>query len=211
MIPTGDLTGILADVIPFASPDDDLPMDNAVQLSWEAGMLHARATDRYRMACSGWHPDDEPLGEFQDDLFTKWGGGDDPWRAVLPLADAKAVVSAYKLGAKEQWVPLTVECDGTQVKVVRSRDAGYSAITMVVQSLVGEAPDIPKMLANHDRIIPVAGLAYTAKWLADFAKVRPRGPLELTFTGATKATLVTIGSRFTGAITPVHVNESETD
>jgi hypothetical protein len=59
------------------------------------------------------------------------------------------------------------------------------------------------VLANHDAVTPVKEIAFTAKWLADFAKVRPRGPLELGFTGPESLVHVTVGNRFMGAITPV--------
>lgn len=125
-IPTGDLTGVLGDVIPFAHRDDDLPTLSCVRLEWDGHTLHALTTDRYRIGWSQWHPDDEPDGESQDDLFTRWGGADDAWWIYLPLDDAKDVVAAYKLGPKEQRTPLTIENLDGQLKVVRSRDTGYS-------------------------------------------------------------------------------------
>lgn len=50
-------------------------------------------------------------------------------------------------------------------------------------------------------------VAYSPKLLADFGKVRPRGPLRLTFAGEHKPTLVAIGERFVGAIQPVKESE----
>lgn len=77
-VPTGDLTGILADVTHFASPDLEVPQLNCVRVEWDGEMLHALATDTIRIAWSSWHRDDEPDGETQDDLFTEFGGADDP-------------------------------------------------------------------------------------------------------------------------------------
>lgn len=207
-VPTGDFVGILSDTIPFAFPDDDLPTLNCIRLEWDGDMLHALATDRYRVGWSQWHPDDEPDGEAQDDMFTRWGSGDDPWSFLLPLADAKELVKVFKLPAKEQRVPLTVDVDGGQLKVARSRDTGYSAHTTVLRGAgvdIADVPNVRQMLADNDRVQAVTGLAYSAKWLADFAKVRPRGPMELTFTGTTQLTHVTIGERFVGAIIPSRV------
>lgn len=205
-IPTGDLTGILGDVIPFASSDKDDPILNAVRVEWDGRMAHALATDRYRVAISTWNPHDLPERDTQDDLFTEWGGADDPWAVVVPLDDAKDVVAAYKLGAKEMGVPLTVDVHDYRLKVARSRDTGHSAITMAVEVPMIEWPDVRKLLADNSTVQPFAQLAYTPKLLADFAKVRPRGPMELTFCGEKGFTLVQIGERFSGAIMPVRRN-----
>lgn len=204
-IPTGDLTGILADVIPFALPEDDLPSLNCVRLHWDGKQLHAMATDRYRAAISTWDPYDLPVHDTQDDLFTSWGSGDEPWSAILPLDDAKEIVKVFKLGPKETQVPLTVDLDNGRLKVARARETGYSALTAVMTAVLVEFPDVRALLAKADVIEEVRGLAYTAKFLADFAKVRPRGPLELTF--ASGLTHVSIGERFVGAITPVRIGD----
>jgi hypothetical protein len=206
-VPTGDLVGVLADVIPFASTDKEDAILNTVRLEWDGDMLHALATDRVRIGWSTWHPDDEPDGEAQDDLFTKWGSGDDPWSVVIPLGDAKDIVDAYKLPVKEQRVPLTLDAVDGSVRVIRSRDTGHSAITIVVPGQLVDYPDVPKLLGEADRIEPVSSLAYGAKLLGDFSKVRPRGPMELTFTGPTGLTHIAIGKRFIGAIMPTRLGD----
>lgn len=211
VIPTGDLTGILADVIPFASADKEDPTLNTVRLEWDGELLHAYATDRFRIAWSQWSQDDEPDGDAQDDLFTTWGGADEPWSLVLPLADVKDIVSNYKLGPKEARVPLTVDVHNGQIKIVRSRDTGHSAITMAVQGLtLVEYPDLRKILQDSDVASKVSGLAYSARFLADFAKVRQRGAMELLFTGEHSLTHVAIGKRFIGAIMPTRLGDRET-
>ena len=205
-IPTGELTGVLADCVPFVFPDEDIPDINCVRVAWDGHMLHALATDRYRIAWSQWHPDDDTPGEeIQDDLFTQWGGADDAWRTTVALADAKQLVSVFKLGPKEARCPLTVDYDAAndRLKVSRSRDTGHSAITVVAQGSGAEFPDLPAMLAKHDGATATRTVAYTAKFMADFAKVRPRAPMELTFTDA--LTHVAIGKRFSGAIMPVRL------
>lgn len=207
-IPTGDLTGILADVIPFAFPDEDIPDINCVRLEWDGGSLHALATDRYRLAISTWQPGDlDESDGVQDDLFTDWGGGDDPWSMSIALDEAKELVKVFKLGPKEWHTPLTVDYDAERwhAKVVRSRDTGHSAITVVTPDMRAEFPDLRALLAKHDGLEAVRGLAFTAKLLADFAKVRPRGPMDMKFTGEGGMTHVTIGERFVGAIQPVRL------
>lgn len=210
-VPTGDLCGILADCIPFAFPGDDLPMLNAVRLEWDGSQLHAMATDQLRIAWSTWDPDDEPdtEGDQQKDLFTEWGSGDDPWMIVLPLAEAKDLVSNFKLKPKERLCPLTVELDDGQLRVDRSRMTGYSALRMVIAGdpQGGEWPDLRALLARFSTAVELRSVAYSPKLLADFGKVRPRGPIRLTFAGETKPTLVAIGERFVGAIQPVKESE----
>jgi hypothetical protein len=207
MIPTGDLVGVLSDVLPFASTDAEIPSINCVRVEWDGDMFHALTTDMIRLAWASWHPDDEPDGDAQDDLFTQWGASDDPWSIVLPFTDARDLAKTFKLGAKEQRVPLSLDCDGAQLKVVRHRDTGHSAITMAVQGQSEMPPDVRKVLSENDAVEAIRGLAFGAKFLADFAKVRARGPLELTFTGVTKPALVRVGSRFTGAIMPTRVGD----
>lgn len=203
-IPTGDLTGILADVIPFAFPDDDLPDIHCVKVEWDGRMVHALATDRYRVGISTWEPGAVAEGEqVQDHLFADWGSGDDPWAAVVALGDAKELVDVFKLGKKELQVPLTVDYDPSRqrVTVKRARDTGHSAITVVADGQGVMFPDVRGHLAKADAVKPARKASYAAKWLADFAKVRPFGPMELTFTAG--LTHVAIGERFVGAIMPV--------
>lgn len=211
-VPTGDLTGILADVIPFAGTDKDFPTLNVVRLEWDGRMLHALATDRYQIGTSAWHPDDDPPGEAQDDLFTEWGGADEPWVATVALDDAKDLVAAYKLGPKERQVPLTVDANipCREIKVVRSRDTGHSAITMVVRDQFSEFPDVRAFLVETAAVPEaVETINLDARRLANFAKVRQFGPIEMTFGGPKRPTRVAIGNRFVGAVMPVRIGENE--
>lgn len=207
-IPTGDLTGLLSDALPFAADDKEAPPEiNCVRLEWDGTQLHALATDRYRIAWATWEPGDLAPGEdAQDDLFTEWGGADDPWAISLPLADAAEHIKVFKLPAKEARTPLTLDYDlaGPRLTVRRSRDTGYSAITIATDDLGTAFPGVRHLLARAQTHTAVKDIAYTAKYLADFAKVRVRGPLILTFTEG--LTHVAIGDRFVGAILPVRLD-----
>lgn len=199
-IPTGDFTGVLNDVIPFASREDELPDVNCVHIEWDGEQLHALTTDRYRIGWATWDPTDEFEGEHQDDLFTKWGGADDPWSVSVSLDDAKDLAAHYKLGAKEHMTPLTIDHVGDRLTVARSRETGYSAITTVVRDQFTSFPDVRKLLVDAAAVERVSALTFNPKYLADFAKVRPRGPMHMQFTGPGKLVHIGIGSRFTGAI-----------
>lgn len=203
-IPTGELTGVLSDVIPFTFPDDDLPALNCVRIEWDGAMLHALSTDRYRIAWASWHPDDDPDMDSQDDLFTNWGGADDPWSATVTLDDAKELVKVFKLPVKEQRVPLSVDFANGQVTVRRDRDTGCTALRLDIPDQLAEFPDVRKLLADSDRVESVPGLAFNAKFLADFGKVRPRAPMQMSFTGSKTIAHVAIGKRFAGAIMPIN-------
>jgi hypothetical protein len=206
-IATGDLTGVLSDVIPFASKAEEIVEVNAVRLEWDGHRFHALATDRYRLGWSQWDPDDEPDGDAQDDLFTEWGGADDPWGITLSLADAKDLVTVFKLPAKEWNCPLTLDYRGVStLQVARAKETGYSALTATMNGIDSTAgfPDLRELLAKADRLEPLTARAYSAKLLADFAKVRPRGnAMEMKF--AHGLTHVVIGERFTGAI--MHIRQ----
>ena len=203
-IPTGELVGLLSDVIPMASTDGDTPTINAVHLHWDGEMLHAKATDRQHIGWSMWHPDDAPVQDKQGDLLNQWGGSDESWSATICLPDAKHLVKTYKLGGKQWFIPLTVEHTSAGVRIVRSRDTGHSAISTVVRDTFEEFPKLDKALDESRATRNVAALAFNAKSLAVFAKVRPRGDMEMRFGGPTGLVHIRIGDRFRGGIQPVY-------
>jgi hypothetical protein len=130
-IPTGDLTGVLADVIPFAFPKDDFPLLNVVRLEWDGQQLHALTTDRYRIGWSTWEPGDVGKDEeVQDDLFSEWGSADDPWRCTLVLADAVEIAKVFKLGHKESQVPLTVDYEVDRRRLTVKRAKGLTHVSI---------------------------------------------------------------------------------
>lgn len=207
-IPTGDLVGVLTDVLPFAWPDNDIPELYVVRLEFDGTALHAFSTDRYRAGWSQWSPDSEPEeGDEpqQSDLWTEWGSTDNlPWEASIAVDDAQELAKVYKLPAKESQTPLTVEYDwqNRRLTVKRTRDSGHTAHTMAVETLDADWPNLRSFLDGlRTKAKQTRTIAFNAKWLADFAKVRPGGPMELGFTTSGTA-LVAIGKRFRGAIAP---------
>jgi hypothetical protein len=202
-IPTTDLTGVLKDTIPFAWPDDDQPTINAIRVSWDGEQAHAMATDGFRIAVSSYHPDDPPLTDTQDEVTTAWGGADDPWSVNLPLVDAAHLIKVFKLPAKHGQVPVQVDHIDGRLKIIRARGTGHPAIAVTVDGQMDVFPDLRAQLSSMDGLEPVGGISFTPSFIADFAKVRPRGPLELTFTGQKSLAHIAIGARFVGAIMPV--------
>lgn len=202
-IPTGDLTGVLSDVLPFAWPKDDDPVYNTVRVEWDGRQLHALTCDRWSLGWSSWEPGDVgKYEEVQDQLFADWGSADDPWACTLALADAAQIAKVFKLGPKESQVPLTVdhESDRRRLTVKRAKESGHSAITISAEDTFTPFPDLRAALAAADKLTARREVEYNATRLADFAKVRARGPLSMRHTKG--LTHISIGERFVGAIMP---------
>lgn len=200
-IPTGELTGLIADTAPFAFPEDDLPDVNVIRLEWDGDMLHATATDTMRSARSTWHPDDSDGGE-QDSMFAVFGGADDRWVIYISLDDAKEAAKVFKLPTKENRAPLTLTYDHGRLVIARNRDTGHTAHTMVLEGKVVNFPNLTRDLDDSVTATEVGQVHYTGTHLAAFGVVRQRGPLQMLFAGPGRPTRVRIGSRFVGAIWP---------
>jgi hypothetical protein len=213
IVPTGELTGLLSDVIPFASAEAEYPSINAVRLYWDGDMLHTQATDRHMAGWAQWSPDDAPATEHdqQESLFERWGGADGPWSLVMPLADAKDVVKNYKLGAKEWGVPLKVDVDFTRIRIMRDRDDGHSALTQIINCALDKFPDIEEIINPGTSAVPTTEVAYDPRRLASLVKVRQRGPVRMTLGGTNGVTRIAIGNRFVGALMPARVGDGSHD
>ncbi|GAA4439607.1 hypothetical protein [Phytohabitans houttuyneae] len=199
-IPTGELVGVLADVLPFACTDTDLPHINVVRIEWDGTMLHAEATDTLHAARSSWGPDDVDGRSDQSTLTSVFGGADDPWALLASFADVKEVVKDYKLSGKEAGVPLTLDYHDGALTIRRSRDTRYAAKRIVLE---GRAVDFPRVGAILDELAGVAAVdqvAYSPAALARLGAVRPRGLMRMRFGG--QRTQVTIGDRFLASIAP---------
>lgn len=205
-IPTAELVGTLADVVPFASTDTDLETLNAVHLEWDGERLHAYGTDLYASGWSTWHPEHEPLGPpAQDDLLTHWGTGDDtPWETTLALADAIEITKVFKLPAKEGRIPLSMTVGDDRILVRRARELGHSAL-MLEFGTRGDVtfPPVRDHVAASERFATATReIRLDSKRLAQFARVRNHGPFVLYLAGEEYPALVRIGTRFTGLIHP---------
>lgn len=208
VIPTGDLVGVLADVLPFAFPDDDLPHVNCVRLEWDGGMLHAEATDTLHAARSSWHPDDDHNGNTgQATLVNGLGGADDPWSLIVAYADVKEVVKDYKLPAKESGVPLILDYDGGALTIRRSRDTGHAAKRITLEGRMVDFPAVGRVLDEAPPEYPVGRLRYSGSSFARVGQVRQRGLMELIL--GERRTHVTVGDRFVASLAPDRSGERD--
>lgn len=212
-IPTGELVGTLADVIPFASQHKELPMLNAVKVEWNGERLHAFATDRFVAGWSRWHPKDDPTADHeeggQDGLFDDWGSADEPWSFVIPLADAAEIVKIFKLPLKVDRHPLEVDVEYPRVTIRRRPGGSFKGITAQLDAAMGlQFPDVRKLLGEQPMSL-LAGehVCWDPLFLAKFAKVRWHGIAHFYVDGPERLTVVEIGDRFTGAIMPIREND----
>lgn len=208
-IPTGELTGLLDDVMGFACPDPELPRIHAVRIDFDGEALHASATDDVHAALSTWHPDDLPDGATQEGLFSRRGGLDKPWSIVLSLTDAADLVKKVKLKEKDRWVPLGLDfvpglTDEHRLKVSRGTDCGYPGLTVTVLDRDEAMPNVRAGLDITVIPFPVAEMEFNPLLLGHFGAVRMRGDgMKIVYTGPDTPAIVTIGDRFIGGIKPV--------
>lgn len=202
-IQTGDFTGLLSDVTPFAFPKDDMPSINVVRLEWDGHMLHASSTDTLRAARSSWHPDDDERGKNdKEPLIPAYGGGEDRWVIFMRLDDAKKLVDHFTLPKKFGGVPITLDDFGDKVRVSRSADTGHQAVTVTVETHYVEFPDLTKLLDADPEPVAMSQVAVVGRHLADFGSVRQRGVMTLTLFGPERAIRITIGDRFVATMRP---------
>jgi hypothetical protein len=201
-IPSSELVGLLTDVIPFALAEKDFPNFNCVRVEWDGHMLHTQATDGERIGWTRWDPAAET---YDSDDAPLWGGDDTPWSLTLALQDAKDLATVFKLAKKSQYLPLTLTYDWHghgRLTVDRTKHTLHPAIRVVDQGTDAQFPDVREMLAKATRVEAVEELAFSPKAMANFAKVRPHGPMRMRFHGQKGLVLVTIGNRFTGSVVP---------
>jgi hypothetical protein len=199
-IPTGELTGLLSDVLVFAFPEDDLPHVNCVRIEWDGDMLHAEATDTLHAARSSWHPDDIDGNDSQPSLHNPLGGDDDRWVVIAAYDDVKEAVKDYKLPNKEAGVPLTLVYDDGTLTIRRSRDTGHTDKKITLEGRMVEFPPVGKLLDEQPVPYPTGEIRYSGAAVARVGQVRQRGLMHMTF--GERRTRVTIGDRFVASLSP---------
>jgi hypothetical protein len=208
-LPTRELVGLLADVHPFADPDDEMPTWHRVVIRWDGERLHALAGSTFRVAWMSWGPDDGdapiPGLEYPTDGM--------PWELAILPKDAKEIATKFKVGTKDGDAPLRVTGSADKLTVERDADVVGVALRSVAMARPwdDEAPDlaalVEKIRVDSQHRQPRTEIAYSGFALADFASpkvVRQRGPLELRF--GSNSTYIKIGEHFQGAIAQATVN-----
>lgn len=215
-ISTRELVGMLKDVLPFAATDTDT-LDNVVRLEWDGESLIASATDRFRMARETWTPDDEEYTEAADADVCIYEADAPLFSVRLSLPDVKSIIKAFTMQAKLNHAVVRIsvgvaslEENTYAVRFAREGSDRWSRLEFHATGYgaprEGEIPepDIAELLATFEgRSEPTTGVAWNAGKLDAFAKVRPLGPLKMTFTGYMKPVHFAMGSRFQGLIQPV--------
>jgi len=204
-MPTREIVGLLGDVYPFASSDDEDTTWHRVVLRWDGSRLHAMAGNGYRLAWTSWGPDDGdqpeiPGLEYGADTGATWE------LAILP-EDAKEIAKKFKVGVKLGEAPVRVTGSIDSIRVERDAEAGLGvALTSVSLARPWDdaAPVIDQAIAKVGDCTggeQRASMGYSGAALADFCNpkvVRQRGLMELHF--GPNTTYVKIGRWFRGAI-----------
>lgn len=205
-MPTRELVGLLADVLTFASPEDEDTYWHRIVIRWDGERLHASAGDSIRAAHASWGPEDEDADT--DTLFDVNRTSDDPpWHLALLPADVKDIVGKFKLSAKQGAAPLTIDGNLHRLRIQRNGESRI-ALTSVAEARPwsDEHPDIEATISTiRDRSggdrNSRANVEYSGAWLSDFANpkvVRQRGVINLYF--GPQSTYITVGGHFEGAL-----------
>lgn len=226
---TLELRGMLKDVIPFASTDEDYPALNCVRLEWTGQELLAQATNGFAVAQLAWNPDEEDFDDDQESLISLYGfdPGAPPFKVRIALQEAKNIVTTFALkGNKKQFAPIGITVEEENIaentyRVIFHRESGGDSWKPLEFKASGrgsprphsdDAPevDLRVLMAQADGIEAyMPGVWWTPKLLAAFGKCREHGPLEMEFTGEDKTVRWRMGHRFHGLIQPVRQQREE--
>jgi hypothetical protein len=207
---TRELVGLIGDVLPFVSPDDEDTTWHRVILRYDGTRLHALAGDGLRLAWTSWGPDDSdsPTLPMEWDPLATVDSSGEPWELAILPENAKEIATKFKLTGKLAEAPVRVVGSSDQFRVERDCDPnGNVSLKTVALSRPWDhnAPRIDEVIsdiaeraqAGHSRAV----VAYSGYALADFCdpkKVRQVGPVVLRFGPA--STYLTIGRWFRGAV-----------
>lgn len=201
-MPTREFVGLITDVLPFASTDDEDTAWHRVAFRWDGTRLHTMAGDGRRAATMSWGPDDGDQPELSG-LGYGPSGGTEPWELAILPSEAKEIAQKFKPTKKELGeVPVRIDGSPDQLRAERDAD-GLVALRSVALSRPwsDSVPDIIEVIDNVEeqarRARPREFMAYSGMWLAPFADprvVRQRGALTLSF--GPVSTYVRIGRWF---------------
>lgn len=214
IVPTGDLVGLLSDVLPFADPSKDSP-NFGVLIEWDGEALHAHATDSLSAGISTWDLDniDRDLAEQAEQLGVHYGPTQESeprWRVFVGLDDAKEIVKTFKLAFKFRGVPLHVKVNESRSRfmVERTRDTGKTEHVMSVQPVhehEGTFPDLRAQIARAEQNVqPSTRIPVYGHRLAALEHAGRHGVIEQIPIAFADSELVVVraGEAFVGFVTP---------
>lgn len=188
-IPTHELIGMISDMLPFVDTDKDSIATHCVRIEQSDDTLTMLATNRAQVFRVTWSSENDGHN---------WGAGSNFSVRISPT-DAKAIVSAFKLGQKLDYAVLrvsarimSVEDNTYRLEIWRGAEEDmWSALTMHVTGRGtpiadnGDAPepDIHGLInsaAGDDRPeVMLAGLTWSPKLLANLGKVERHGAVRI--------------------------------
>jgi hypothetical protein len=207
IVPTGDLVGILSDVLPFAPAGKD-NAHYGVLLEWDGTALHAHAADGLSAGISTYDPEDP--NDFGEDNDQAWGPfGETPrWRVFVTADDVAEIVKTFKVPYKLRAIPLFLRVDetGARLTIERHRASGKTAHVMTVEPTDADRSfrDIRAEVERFDKNpVELSRIPVWAHRVAAFEQAGRRGvmwqyPVEMS---DASLLVIRIGERFVGYTT----------
>lgn len=204
---TAELLGMIGDMLPFVDPDKDSTAHHCIRIEQKGDTLTMLATNRAQAFRVGYVAE-SAAGITLEEFDVR----------ISPV-DAKAIVSAFKLGIKLEHAPVTLRVRGTSARhlvVSREREEeAWSALTMHVTAREApnlEAGDSPEIdihqvvgAASRAHVNMVPAIAWSPRLLANLGKVERHGEMVMAFTSTRDGAPVYVqaGERFDGIMYPV--------
>jgi len=215
-IPTTELIGCLADVLPqISDPKGALA---GVAIRWDGDTLHFTTYDVYSGATVSWTPGEGAEGSLDDDEKEEgpgwdddiaWGGDDDPWETWIRLDQAKDILKLFKLPAKLWRFPVTMKCSlsGDRLTIERTDSPKGQRLLVIPgdRDMLKKIPDVRAVAyaENRDYKFPRNGrISFANTRLGAFGAVRYHGVMTLDFGSDDEPAGVRMGTRFAGFLYP---------
>jgi hypothetical protein len=209
-IPTTELIGGLADVLPIISnPKAELA---GVGIAWDGEALHFTTYDVNSGATVRWIPGEgaegkweegeDPEEDFQDIV---WGGDDAPWSTWIRIEQAKEILKLFKLPAKLWRFPVTLKCSlsGDRLTVERTDSPKGERLLSIPgdPAMLAKVPDVRAVTDRaYERTAACEDIGFAAYRIGAFGTVRPHGTLHMAFGAGNTPVGITVGSRFAGFV-----------
>lgn len=214
-IPTHELIGMISDMLPFVDVDKDSIAGHCIRIEQDGDELTMLATNRMQAFRVTWSPQDIAETAFDVRLHSDFN-------VRITPADAKAIVSAFKMPSKLDYAPLNVSAqvhslaeNTYRLTVSRSsEDDLWSALSMNVTGRgvpIKDTSDVPEsdihglingQVGGSD--VGLYGLTWNPKVLANLGKVERHGAIKVTHRSSRDGAPVYVkAGRLDGVMFPV--------